>query len=141
MDRSARSYRRAAWLTAGLLLALVLGLVGYELIWLRQRALAWARSWERMMTVDESFSASKNLPARGPGRLDKLVMQLLGEPEREFLSVSQPEIQADLLATFKDHHLSDDVLEGLPEVKRAHWLFPEAIIVVTYHAPKARADR
>ena len=83
-----------------------------------------ARAW---LVLDDLYSQSEHLPARGLGPVDRLVMRLLKERERDYFLVAYPDFEPDLLPT-------DDVLEELAEVRRAHWLFPEATIIVEYPA-------
>ena len=128
MDTLARSHRRAVWLIVALLLAFVVGLVGYELNWIHQRRLAWAKR-ERLPYSWADFYPQfpGSLPARGVGPLDRLVMRLLNERERDYFLVIYPGFDPSPLPT-------DDVLEETAEVRRAHWLFPEATIAVEFLA-------
>ena len=60
MDAQDRSHRRAMWLIVGLLLVAIIGVVGFEANWVRERRVAWAE-WDR---IPISIARPLNLPAR-----------------------------------------------------------------------------
>jgi hypothetical protein len=138
MYQSDRSHRRAMWLILGLMLAFAATLIGYELNWIFQRRAALAEPFD---WADHSSPTAnpplqfQGAPGRRIGRLEAFIMRLCGEPETELFFVHHSGNELDLLAKIRESNDPDGVIEGLSEVQRARWLFPEAAIAVECYPP------
>jgi hypothetical protein len=71
------------------------------------------------------------LPARGANYLDRLAIWAF-DGDHEYFWVPCLRDDAKLLATFKDGEFPVEAVEELPQVQRAHRLFPEALIFFVY---------
>ena len=120
-------------MTVGVVLLIVVGLIGYELNWVRQRRAAhaeWTRWYYRVDGVDSGLSVRVDVakvPPLGINRFDKLVVSALdwdwGDHEVPVLCSNE---DAKLLAHVPEGEARHEAIMKLERVQHARRLFPEA---------------